>query len=119
MTLSLPKQNPSMISLEGLPLGQYNVEMCSVPVVVCIVIVNCSFEVAPLVEIGLTTSKMIPSLTSIATPPPCLFGLSALAIGWQPGKNILSGVRRNVSFNVIMSGLVSCKESYKVSCVIL
>ena len=27
MTLSRPKQNPSMISLEGLPLGQYNVEM--------------------------------------------------------------------------------------------
>ena len=31
MMLSRPKQNPSMISLEGLPLGQYNVEMCSVP----------------------------------------------------------------------------------------
>ena len=82
MTLSRPKQNPSMISLEGLPLGQYNVEMCSVPVVVCIVIVSCSFEVASLVGIGLTTSKLIPVLTSIATPPPCLFGLSALAIGW-------------------------------------
>ena len=72
MTLSHPKQNPSMISLEDLPLGQYNVEMCSVPVVVCIVIVNCSFEVAPLVGIGLTTSKLIPFLISIATPPVCL-----------------------------------------------
>ena len=27
VTLSHPKQNPSMISLEGLPLGQYNVEI--------------------------------------------------------------------------------------------
>ena len=72
----------SPIRLEVLPLGHYNVEMCSVPVVVCIVIVNCSFEVAPLVGIGLTTSKLIPFLTSIATPPPCLFSLSALAMGW-------------------------------------
>ena len=69
MTLSRPKQNPSMISLEGSLLGQYNVEMCSVPAVVCIVIVNCSFEVALLVGIGLTTSMLIPLLTSIATPP--------------------------------------------------
>ena len=82
MTLSRPKQNPSMITLEGFPLGQYNVEMCSVPVVVCIVIVNCSFEVAPLVGIGLTTSKLIPFLTPPATPPPYLFSLSALVMDW-------------------------------------
>ena len=54
-------------------MGQYNVEMCSVPVVVCIVIVNCSFVDAPLVGIGLTTSKLIPFLTSIATPPHVCF----------------------------------------------
>ena len=72
MTLSSPKQNPSMISLEGSLLGQYNVEMCSVPVVVCIVIANCSFEVALLVGIGLTTSKLIPFLTSIPHPHVCL-----------------------------------------------
>ena len=54
---------------------------CGVPVVVCIVIVSCSLEVAPLEGIGLTT-KLILFLTSIATPPPCLFGLSAQAIGW-------------------------------------
>ena len=78
MTLSRPKQNPSMISLEGLPLGQYNVEMCGVPVVVCIVIVNCSFEVALLVAIGLTSSKLISFITSIATPPIRLFSMSAL-----------------------------------------
>ena len=35
MALPRPKQNPSMISLEGSLLGQYNVEMYSVPVVVC------------------------------------------------------------------------------------
>ena len=70
MTLSRPKQNPSMISLEGLPSGQYNVEMCSVPVVVCIVIVSCSFEVAPLVGIGLTTSKLIPVLHQYSYPTP-------------------------------------------------
>ena len=70
MTLSRPKQNPSMISLEGLPLGQYNVEMCSVPVLVCIVIVNCSFEVAPLVGIGLTTSKLIPFPHQYSYPTP-------------------------------------------------
>ena len=86
MTLSRPKQNPSMISLEGLPLGQYNVEVCSVPVVVCIVIVNCSVEVAPLVGIGLTTSKFIPFLTSIATPPPCLLSLSALVMAGSPKR---------------------------------
>ena len=40
MTLSRPKQNPSMVSLEGSLLGQYNAEICSVPVVVCIVIVR-------------------------------------------------------------------------------
>ena len=56
MTLSRPKHNPSMISPEGSLLGPYNVEMCSVPVVVCIVTVNCSFEVALLVGIGLATS---------------------------------------------------------------
>ena len=82
ITLSRSKQNPSMISLEGSLLGQYNVEMYSVPVAVCIVIVNCSFEVALLVGIGLTTSKLIPFLTSIATPPPRLFSLSALTMGW-------------------------------------
>ena len=87
VTLSRPKQDPSMISLEDRHLGQHNVEMRSVPVVVCTVIANCSFEVAPLVGIGLTTSKLTPFLTSIATPPPCLFSLSALAMGWQPVKN--------------------------------
>ena len=71
MTLSRPKQNPSMISLEG-----SFVEMFST------VIVNCSFQVALLVGIGLITSKLIPFLSSIATPPPRLFCLSALAMGW-------------------------------------
>ena len=82
MTLQRPKQNPSMISLEGSFLGQYNVDMWSVPVVVYIVIVICSYEVTLVVVIVLKTSKLILFLTNIAIPPPRLFCLSALAWGW-------------------------------------